>query len=397
MCNKIREVISQLPMDDDQLLSHKNTIFKDSVRHFQGRSMIQTNEVSEIYIEKIADKLEEEYFTLLKENRLITKQVLNEYFNKNFKQMVNSNLKSEKYTCFEDYDKEVELFKEVFVKDMRGRASNIELLVDQIFLRYNSLIYKEISSSKHRKMELELAATRERLRIAEEDIQRGRRELSDMQCSFENKIKYLEDDRIQQVAQNQVLNEKLANKDRERETTIGIWQEKYNDAVSKLENSIQEYQSLYSKFENFKDSQLNKEAGFIKENSEIMNKKELLQNEIQFLKQQFESHKDLQEKYDLLKQEKTQLQSQLREILLLKEKQQSMKNDDEVSQCKLDLEHANAKKKEFEIHMKALQKENIEVINSNSSLLKQKQENKILTQKLLENLKHKLIEKHESN
>jgi ribosomal 50S subunit-associated protein YjgA (DUF615 family) len=68
-----------------------------------------------------------------------------------------------------------------------------------------------------------------------------------------------------------------------------------------------------------------------------------------------------------------------------------------VSQYKLDLEHTTAKKKEIEFHMKALQKENIEVINSNSNLLKQKQENKVLTKKLLENLKNKLIEKHESN
>jgi hypothetical protein len=319
--NRIKEVISQLPMDDDQLLTHKNTIFKDTVRLFQGRSMIQSNDASEMFIEKIADKLEEEYFSLLKENRSITKQVLNEYFKLNFKQMVNSNLKSEKYACFEDYDKEVELFKEVFIKDMRGRASNIELLIDQIFLRYNSLIYKEISSSKHRKMELELAATKERLRIAEEDIQKGRREYTDMQYSFENKIKYLEDDRIQQVAQNQVLNEKLSNKDRERETSIGIWQEKYNDAVARLENSIQECKSLYSKFEDFKNSQLNKEAGFIKENNEIMNKKELLQNEVQYLKQQIESQQDVYEKCDMLRQEKAQLESSLKKHLVLKEKE----------------------------------------------------------------------------
>ena len=65
------------------------------------------------------------------------------------------------------------------MKDMKGKATNVDLLIDQIFLRYNSLVYREISSTRNHKNELELAATRERLRIAEEDIQRQRKELDD--------------------------------------------------------------------------------------------------------------------------------------------------------------------------------------------------------------------------
>lgn len=232
---QIKEVISDLPMDDDLLLNYKNTVFKDTVKVFNEASLIQDSQKHEFYMEKIITKLEQEYTKLIKENKIIAKQVLDTYFTQNFKPIVTDNLKQEKYQCFEDYDKEVEYFKITFKKDMAGKATNIDLLIDQIFLRYNSLIYKEISSSKHRKMELELAATRERLRIAEEDIQRQRKEITECRETMQAKITQLENDRIHLSVQNQTMSEKLLNKDKEKELAVLNITEKYNEVNERLQ------------------------------------------------------------------------------------------------------------------------------------------------------------------
>lgn len=179
-------------MNEEVLLDHKNTLFKNTVRVFQDTSMIQDSAKAEEFIEKIANNLEEEYSYLLQENLVVAKNILNTYFNDKFKPVVNENLRKERYSSFEDYDKEAENFRVIFIREMRDKITNVELLVDQIFIRFNSLTYKEISSSKHRKMELELAATKERLRIAEEDIQRERKEMTTMQSTMDRKISHLE-------------------------------------------------------------------------------------------------------------------------------------------------------------------------------------------------------------
>lgn len=112
---------------------------------------------------------------------------------------------------------------------MRSNYENVDLIIDQMQLRFNTLVYKEISSTYHRSLEIELAATKERLKMAEDEIQRERRELTALQFSFENKIHYLEEDRIKLVANNEVLNEKIKNKDKEKDTVVSMWQEKYEN------------------------------------------------------------------------------------------------------------------------------------------------------------------------
>jgi len=292
MKNEIQHLTEQLPIDDHLLLTHKNEIFKNCIKKFHQISMVQDAETSEGSIEKISLKLEDEYSELLKENRRVVKQVLNKYFDQNFKTMVTTNLQQEKYTCFEDYDKEADLFKATFIEDMRGKASNVELLIDQIFLRFNTLIYKDLSSAKNRKMKLELTATRERLRISEQDIQKERKEFSSIQKSYEDKARHLENDHINQVAQSQVLNEKLASKDKERETVVSMWQEKYDDVKQRLDKLSMENENLINKFESFKESQLAKEANYIKENNEIMNKKAISENEVQYIKELLQRKED---------------------------------------------------------------------------------------------------------
>ena len=75
-------------------------------------------------------------------------------------------------------------------------------------------------------MELELASVKERLRIAEDQIQKERNEMTTFQSTMNNKIKYFEDERVKYVSNNEVLNEKLKNKEKEKNTIISTWEEK---------------------------------------------------------------------------------------------------------------------------------------------------------------------------
>jgi hypothetical protein len=395
---QVKEVIPDLPMDDNLLLNYKNTVFKDIVKIFNEASLIQEGQNREIYIEKIVTKLEEEYTYLIKENKNITKQVLDTYFTQNFKPLVTENLKQEMYQSFQDYDKEVEYFKITFVKDMQGKATNVELLIDQIFLRYNSLVYREISSSKHRNMELELAATRERLRIAEEDIQRQRKEITECREHMQTKIMKLENDRVHLSVQNQVMNEKLLNKDKEKELAVIAINEKYNDANERLQKYENQNLELSQKFDNLKDQQIAKEGNFIIENSKILARMEFAENEVEFLKKQLDKKDDkiddLETHVDSLTDTNDELQRELSRTQTLNDHDMNVK---EVEKFKLDFDHVSKQKENIEVNFLSLKKENIGILNKNSMLVEQKNMNHVLTNKLLENLKSKLIEKHESN
>ena len=90
-----------------------------------------------------------------------------------------------------------------------------------LIYKTNSILHcKPFSSYNHILsfliLEIELAAIKERLRIAERDIQLQREEMSSLQTSYESKISYLEETKIKHVAENQVLIQRLKNKDNEK-------------------------------------------------------------------------------------------------------------------------------------------------------------------------------------
>lgn len=360
--------------------------------------MIQEPEKAEEYIEKIALKLEDEYIELLQKNRSIAKEVLNTYFDTHFKSKVRENLRLEKYVTFEDFDKEASTFKTIFLSEMREKASNIDLLIDQIFSRYTCVIYKDIASTKHRRLELELAAHKERLRIAEEDIQRERREMEGFRGEMEARIRWLEDTRVELVASNQVMQEKVKSREREKEGVEKVWQEKYDGIVDRLQQQLEENKSLQQKFEDFKNSQQVNETSLIKENNKLMNRLTLSENEVVHLKTIVDDKtKIMSELQSKVKQLETENSIKINTDNVLKEKQLSEYTNKQVEKYKLDYENLSSVNCELEANYFSLQKENIEVRNRNTDLVKQKENEKVLTKKLLEHLKNKIIEKHESN
>ena len=84
-------------------------------------------------LDKIAQKLEDEYLHLIKQNKNKVKDLIQNYFNDKFKATVKENLRKELYTCFEDYDKEAELLKGN--QDLLNMYSNYYLYVIFIILK----------------------------------------------------------------------------------------------------------------------------------------------------------------------------------------------------------------------------------------------------------------------
>ena len=109
--DQINEIQKDLPIDENMLINYKNTVFKNSVKIFQEISIVDNEKNNDILLEKIAEKLEEEYLNLIRINKIKIKELIQDYFNDKFRPMVKENLRKELYTWFEDYDKEAELFK----------------------------------------------------------------------------------------------------------------------------------------------------------------------------------------------------------------------------------------------------------------------------------------------
>lgn len=142
--NKIHE---DLPLDEEFLFSYKNQIFETSLQVFHDScSIINKTDDKREYFNKIATKIDEEYAFLVKHNKEALNETLQKYFNNNFKPTVSNNLKNRVYTWFEDYEKEAEIFKKMLLQEFQNKGSNVDLLIDQMFLRYNTMIFKEISS-----------------------------------------------------------------------------------------------------------------------------------------------------------------------------------------------------------------------------------------------------------
>lgn len=225
----IQDIHKELPLEDSVLADFKNNLFSSSIEVFHNSCSILDKEQDKVFMNKLSVKIDEEFVALLKLNKYALSTQIENYFNFEFKAKVNKNLKNGVYASFEDYDKEVQLFKHTLMQDLGHKDESVELLVDKMFLRFNGMVYKEISSTNQRHTDLELAAFKERFRIAEKDLQIQREEMSKAYTQLGDKINYLEEDRIKLVAENEVLSQRLKNKDHEKDTALSISQQKYDE------------------------------------------------------------------------------------------------------------------------------------------------------------------------
>jgi chromosome segregation ATPase len=132
-----------------------------------------------------------------------------------------------------------------------------------------------------------------------------------------------------------------------------------------------------------------------------MARRELAENEVKFLKEQLDTKDDrieeLESQVESLKDMNEDLQNELYNTQSLREHDLNKHREKELEKYKIEYEHVSKQKENIEVNLFSLKKENIGILNKNSALVEQKNTNQVLTNKLLENLKCKLIEKHESN
>ena len=130
-----------------------------------------------------------------------------------------------------------------------------------------------------------------------------------------------------------------------------------------------------------KDDLNKKENIFIRENSEVMAKKELAENEVRFLRDQIDDKEDkidqLNDKIIAVKNENNEKEEHLKELNILQEKNANENKNKEIEKYKLDYDHICKLKENIEINYQSLQKENIEVINKNSELSKTHQNSRL--------------------
>jgi chromosome segregation ATPase len=142
---------------------------------------------------------------------------------------------------------------------------------------------------------------------------------------------------------------------------------------------IAKYDEFSQKYDEAKASYMEKETDFIKENSQIMTQNELLENEVEQLKSELEISSD-----DIL--ELRERIENTREDFTLKERDLNLNNIEKVGKYKTDLQNLN--------------KENNNLSTQNQKLEIHKiktDENTILVQKLLDQLKYRLCKKHSTN
>ena len=237
--------------------------------------------------------------------------------------------------------------------------------------------------------------------MAEDEIQRERKELTAIQFSMDKRIHYLEEDKIKLVANNEVLNEKLNNKEREKDTLISMWQDKIEDASQRIQYLTDENKQLNDKLDSFKTMQLEREAEFIKENSEIMRKREISDNEWKHLREQLnQKQEEIERIYsDLenLRADSTMKNEKILDEYALKEKELNISNIKKIGKYKIDIENISEEKRKFQLNFISIQKEKDQIIKQSEYLIQEKKDRQNLTWQLFEYMKSKIIEKHEEN
>ena len=165
-------------------------------------------------------------------------------------------------------------------------------------------------------------------------------------------------------------------KDKEKDNVVLTWQQKLEQLDEKLNEKDEKYQELQQQFDELKEEQIDKENDYIRENSEIMAKRELADNEIGFLREQLNEKDEridqLTDIIDKLKSENDLKEQQVQEVIVLQEQNNNDNNskDKEIEKYKLDYEHMNTLKENMEVNYQSLQKENINIINKNTEINK---------------------------
>ena len=180
----------------------------------------------------------------------------------------------------------------------------------------------------------------------------------------------------------------------------------------RLRSEKERYIELTQKYDEAIQNQIDKEADYIKENSQLMSQNELLINEkLQMQSRLDESNDQMQLLNDQIRMLKVDNIKEIQYFYIksknhfyreyeakytLKERDLNLSNIKKIGQYKLDIENLENEKQKIELNYNILQNENMIKQNNNDKFVLEKQQNKLLTNKLLDTLRLKLMEKHHS-
>ena len=162
------ELQKKLPISNTIIESTKIEVFKRAEEMFTRATIsgISKEKVSES-LTKIKLYIDERFQTVFIRNSSLSSEYVQKFFETNFRDAVRQNLRSDKYQCDEDYEKDLKIFKETFRSQFEG--DDFEKYLDDILNKFNQRVYRDISSIKVRRCELEVAALQERLKRSEAD------------------------------------------------------------------------------------------------------------------------------------------------------------------------------------------------------------------------------------
>lgn len=180
-----------------------------------------------------------------------------------------------------------------------------------------------------------------------------------------------------------------------------MWQEKYEDSSRQLQELNEENKLIRQKLDSFKSVQLEREAEFIKENSEIMRKKEIIDNEWKYLREQLSQKQaetmNIYSELEGMRSETLKSNEKIVEEFALKERELNIASVMKIGKYKVDIENINQENRTMQMNFISLQKEKENILAQNQNLTQEKHDRQVLTQQLFEYMKSKIVEKHSEN
>ena len=218
-------IFKQLPVSNSVIESTKAKVFNKAEEMFSQSTMsgVSKEKITES-LTKIKIFIEDCFKTVILRNNSLSVESVQKYFESNFRDVVRQNLRNDKYQCDEDYDKDLESFKQSFHSEFQGE--DFDRYLEDILSKFNQRVYRDISSIKVRKYELELAAYKEKIKRSDIDMANLRDETLKERQKYNDKYDLSESERIKAISKAEVLAEKLKFCESDRNHKIEMWEEK---------------------------------------------------------------------------------------------------------------------------------------------------------------------------
>lgn len=224
---------SYLPQENKIILKQKDAIFKTAEEMFyKGVINGISKDDEKEYLAKLTACLIDNFKQIELKNESISTSKVKKFFEDNFRDVVRQNLRNDKYDSFEDYEKDLEVFKEQFKTQFPG--DHFEKVLSEILVKFNDKLLKDLSLIKTRRLELENTTYKERCKRFEEELAGVKQETFKDKARYNEKVDFLETERIKHLSQIEVLNEKLNFAEKDKETKLAMWEEKCKSLEQQL-------------------------------------------------------------------------------------------------------------------------------------------------------------------